>query len=293
MAPTLQPERKRHTLDSATPASLPQETRGALCAAAAGPSPFPLPSSPSPERGPEVRRLQGGRRQGDSGRLLARAVRAEACFGSTPVELLRWFGGRICHPPHGRICHPHGWICGHGWRLRVDGAWLAAAPVSGAWRPVRGANAEGASRREAGRGTAWPREEAMWRRCGAGRRGGSIGRPRGWREGGTARRRGLWPARGAMCACGSGCGRRARQWGSGARRRCGVGRGRVIRAGGFCPAGRRCGGAACREEVRCGAGALPGREDGRGSWSFGSGLCGAVIVAFLGWGGRSDGAGLR
>ena len=45
--------------------------------------------------------------------------------------------------------------------------------------------------------------------------------------------------------------------------------------------------------VRCGAGALPSREDDGGSWSFGSGLCGAVTVASLGWGGRSDGAGLR
>ena len=45
--------------------------------------------------------------------------------------------------------------------------------------------------------------------------------------------------------------------------------------------------------VRYGAGALPGREDGGGSWSFGSGFCGTVTVASLGWGGRSDGAGLR
>ena len=45
--------------------------------------------------------------------------------------------------------------------------------------------------------------------------------------------------------------------------------------------------------VWCGAGALPGREDGGGSWSFGSGFCGTVTVASLGWGGRSDGAGLR
>ena len=45
--------------------------------------------------------------------------------------------------------------------------------------------------------------------------------------------------------------------------------------------------------VRCGTGALPGREDSGGRWSFGSGLCGAVTVASLGWGGCSDGTGLR
>ena len=66
-----------------------------------------------------------------------------------------------------------------------------------------------------------------------------------------------------------------------------------VRAAGGAGVRRRRRGLSVSAVVRCGAGALPGREDGRGRWSFGSGLCGAVTVASLGWDSRSDGAGLR
>jgi hypothetical protein len=47
-----------------------------------------------------------------------RAVRVEALYCPMLAGLLRRLGGWI-HRPHSRICHPHGWICGHGWRPRA------------------------------------------------------------------------------------------------------------------------------------------------------------------------------
>ena len=49
--------------------------------------------------------------------------------------------------------------CG-GLRVDVQVCARRRRQCCGAWRPVRGASAEGASRHEVGRGTAWPREEA-------------------------------------------------------------------------------------------------------------------------------------
>ncbi|PUZ58374.1 hypothetical protein GQ55_5G504800 [Panicum hallii var. hallii] len=88
---------------------------GAIAPWPSGLRPSPSPPRRRPSRGPEARRLQGGRRWGDSGGQQARAMRAPPLYCSTPAGLLRGLGGRIDRP-HGRIRHPYRWISGHGGR---------------------------------------------------------------------------------------------------------------------------------------------------------------------------------
>ena len=160
---------------------------------------------------------------------------------------------------HGRICPSYGWICGYAGWPRADGGRACGA---------RRLDGRGCSRRRDDGGRRRPSRPL--RACAARSKVGTAG---------------LWPARGGVRAAAAVAGAR----GSGAAVRGGV----AARAEATSPVlavSARPGGGAV---VRCGSGALPGREYGGGRWSFGSGLCGAVTVASLSWGGRSDGAGLR